>query len=157
MVEAGGFAARHRRNMGTALAAARRAAVAGEAPVGAALYLGEKLLFTARNRMQATGDATAHAEMLILRRLARHPELPRPELSLYVTLEPCAMCAGAIILCRIGMVIWGADDPRYGAGGSAFSVLGVGLPAPQPELVRGVREEECRELLRTFFGKLRKS
>ena len=151
-----GFTESHDKLMEAALAAARRAARAGEVPVGAALYHDGKLLGTERNRMEARRDPTAHAEMLLLRGLTRYPEIPRNELILYVTLEPCPMCAGAIIMARIGTVVWGADDPRYGACGSVFRVLGEGLPAPQPRLIAGVREFECSELLRQFFKTIRR-
>ena len=67
------------------------------------------------------------------------------------------MCAGAIIMARIGTVVWGASDPRYGAGGSAFRVLGEGLPQPQPVIISGIREEECAEMLKSFFLALRKA
>lgn len=145
----------HHERMGKALAAARRAAVRGEVPVGAALYHRDRLLATAGNQMDARHDATAHAEMLLLRRLGRWHGLDAGAMTLYITLEPCPMCAGAIILARIGTVVWGADDPRYGAGGSAFRVLGKGLPQPQPTVITGVREEECSKLLKSFFLSLR--
>jgi len=143
--------------MGRALAAARRAASRGEVPVGAALYFGDRLLATAGNRMEARHDPTAHAEMILLRRLNRWRELDTGAMTLYITLEPCPMCAGAIIMARIGTVVWGASDPRYGAGGSAFRVLGEGLPQPQPTVISGIREEECAEMLKSFFLALRKA
>jgi tRNA(adenine34) deaminase len=145
----------HFDRMGKALAAARRAATRGEVPVGAALYHRDRLLATAGNGMEARHDATAHAELLLLRRLGRWLDLDASAMTLYITLEPCPMCAGAIILARIGTVVWGASDPRYGAGGSAFRVLGEGLPQPQPAIISGVREEECAGLLKSFFASLR--
>ncbi len=145
----------HHGRMGRALEAARRAASRGEVPVGAALYHGDRLLATAGNCMEAQHDATAHAEMLLLRRMSRWRELDAGGMTLYITLEPCPMCAGAIILARIGTVVWGASDPRYGAGGSAFRVLGEGLPQPQPTIISGVCEEECSGLLKSFFARLR--
>jgi tRNA(adenine34) deaminase len=145
----------HFERMGKALAAGRRAASRGEVPVGAALYFGDRLLATAGNRMEARHTPTAHAEMILLSRISRWQGLDPREMMLYITLEPCPMCAGAIILARIGTVVWGADDPRYGAGGSAFRVLGVGLPQPQPTIISGIREEKCSELLKSFFVSLR--
>jgi tRNA(adenine34) deaminase len=144
------------KRMGRALAAARRAASRGEVPVGAALYHDNKLLATAGNRMQARHDATAHAEMLLLRRLSRWQDLDAGDMTLYITLEPCPMCAGAIIMARIGTVVWGAADPRYGAGGSAFQVLSEELPQPQPTVISGIRQEECSQLLKQFFPRLRR-
>jgi len=145
----------HNIRMGGALAAARRAASRREVPVGAALYSGDILLATAGNRMEARHDPTAHAEMILLRRMSRWQGLEPGGMTLYITLEPCPMCAGAIIMARIGTVVWGAPDPRYGAGGSAFRVLGEGLPQPQPSIIAGICEEECSELIKLFFAKLR--
>jgi tRNA(adenine34) deaminase len=146
----------HFERMGRALAAAKRASRRGEVPVGVALYHGTRLLATAGNQMEARHDATAHAEMLLLRRFKRWSDLDPGDMVLYVTLEPCPMCAGAIILARIGTVVWGADDPRYGAGGSTFRVLGEDLPQPQPTIISGIREEECSQLLKEFFTRLRR-
>jgi cytosine deaminase len=139
--------------MERALAAARAAGARGEVPVGA-VVLGPDgaVLAEAGNRTEADRDASAHAELLALRAAAARLGEPRlPGCTLVVTLEPCAMCAAAAALFRVGRVVFGAYDPKGGGvehGARVFETQG-GLH--RPEVVGGVRESEAAELLRDFF------
>lgn len=135
-----------------ALAQAREAQAAGEVPVGAVLVKGGELISQAWNRPIATSDPTAHAEILALRAgAARLGNYRLPGCELYVTLEPCAMCAGAIIQARLRRVIFAADDPRAGAAGSVFNILGGHELNHYVEVDRGLMAEESTALLQTFF------
>jgi len=139
--------------MGAALQEARAAAARGEVPVGAVL-LGPDgaVLAQAGNQVEADRDASAHAELLVMRAGARRLGTPRLiGCTLFVTLEPCAMCAGAIVGFRVGRVVFGAYDPKGGGvehGARVFAAPGC---LHRPEVVGGVREGECGELLRAFF------
>ena len=139
-----------------ALAAARDAASAGEVPVGAVVVRGDQVLARAGNRTVRDQDATAHAEMLAVR--AASAALGRWRLddcALYVTLEPCAMCAGALVLARIGRVVFGAWDEKAGMAGSVGDVLRHPRLNHRPEVRGGVLEAECGSELRAFFQTLR--
>ncbi|MGA1213323.1 MAG: tRNA adenosine(34) deaminase TadA [Solirubrobacterales bacterium] len=139
--------------MAVALERAREAAAHGDVPIGAAIYRGGDLLASAGNRREVDGDPTAHAEMLVIREAARALGGWRlPDTSLYVTLEPCAMCAGAIVLARIPRVVFGAPDPKAGAGGSVLDVLGEPALNHRPEVEGGVLAEQCATILRDFFA-----
>jgi len=139
--------------MAVALERAREAAAHGDVPIGAAIYRGGDLLASAGNRREVDGDPTAHAEMLVIREAARTLGGWRlPDTSLYVTLEPCAMCAGAIVLARIPRVVFGAPDPKAGAGGSVLDVLGEPALNHRPEVEGGVLAEQCATILRDFFA-----
>ncbi|MFM8520083.1 MAG: tRNA adenosine(34) deaminase TadA [Solirubrobacterales bacterium] len=139
--------------MSLALEEARSAAGHGDTPVGAAIYQGETLLAAAGNRREVDGDPTAHAELLVIREAARGLGGWRlPETTLYVTLEPCAMCAGAIVLARIPRVVFGASDPKAGAAGSVLDVLAEPALNHNPEVESGVMAEECGALLTEFFA-----
>jgi tRNA(adenine34) deaminase len=143
--------------MERALSLAREAFEAGEVPVGAVVVGPDGEIVAAdRNRREERNDPTAHAEMLVISaaaaeigswRLAGH--------TLVVTLEPCPMCIGAIILARIERLVYGAADPRYGACGSAVELRTERLAPHLLETVTGVREQECGDLLRDFFRELR--
>ena len=142
--------------MAVALERAREAAAHGDVPIGAAIYRGGDLLASAGNRREVDGDPTAHAEMLVIREAARTLGGWRlPDTSLYVTLEPCAMCAGAIVLARIPRVVFGAPDPKAGAGGSVLDVLGEPALNHRPEVEGGVLAEQCATILRDFFAERR--
>jgi tRNA(adenine34) deaminase len=142
--------------MAVALECAREAAAHGDVPIGAAIYRGGDLLASAGNRREVDGDPTAHAEMLVIREAARALGGWRlPDTSLYVTLEPCAMCAGAIVLARIPRVVFGAPDPKAGAGGSVLDVLGEPALNHRPEVEGGVLAEQCATILRDFFAERR--
>jgi tRNA(adenine34) deaminase len=138
--------------MQRALDLAREAETAGEVPVGAVVVCNGELVSQAWNRPIATNDPTAHAEILALRAAAaRHGNYRLSGCDLYVTLEPCAMCAGAIIHARIRRVIFAADDPKAGAAGSVFNILDSRKLNHYVEIQRGLYAEESAELLQTFF------
>jgi tRNA(adenine34) deaminase len=148
-VNAGNFEA----GMEVAIAEARRAEARGDVPIGAAIFRGEELLAQAGNERELRRDPTAHAEVLAIRAAAEKLGGWRlPETTLFVTLEPCAMCAGAIVLARIPLVVYGTRDPKAGAAGSVLDVLAEPALNHRPQLVAGVREAECAALLREFFA-----
>lgn len=130
------------------------AAPAGDVPVGAVIFDAEgNELARAANAREALGDPTAHAEILALREAARvHGDGWRLEgATLAVTLEPCTMCAGALVLARLGRVVFGAWEPKTGAVGSLWDVVRDRRLTHRPEVHGGVREAECAELLENFF------
>jgi tRNA(adenine34) deaminase len=138
--------------MGLAIEQARLAEAHGDVPIGAAILRDGKPLAAAGNERELRRDPTAHAEVLAIRAAARALGGWRlPQTTLYVTLEPCAMCAGAIVLARIPTVVIGAPDPKAGAAGSVLDVLAEPALNHRPELIPGVREAECAALLREFF------
>ena len=138
--------------MGHALAAAREALPSGEVPVGAVIVQGAEVLARASNRTARDQDATAHAEMLAIRAAAAALGTWRlSRCTLYVTLEPCAMCAGAIVLARVHRVVFGAWDDKAGMAGSVGDLLRHPRLNHRPEVRGGVRAEECGALLREFF------
>lgn len=142
--------------MKLALAEADRAAKAGDVPVGAVIVDEEgDLLSEGRNRREADGDPTAHAEVDALRRAAKRLGHWRIEGTLYVTLEPCLMCAGALLNARIKRVVYGATDPKAGATESLYSVGNDERLNHQFEWTSGILREEAVERLQTFFRKLR--
>ncbi len=144
--------------MGLALECAREAEVHGDVPIGAVVARGDELLAAAGNERELRSDPTAHAEILAIRAAAEALGGWRlPDTTLYVTLEPCAMCAGAIVLARIPAVVYGAPDPKAGAAGSVLSVLGDPALNHRPQVIGGVMEEECAALLREFFASRRAS
>ena len=138
--------------MREALKLAREAQMAGEVPVGAVVVCKEKIIACARNERETSGDPTAHAEVLALRRAAEALGTRRLEgCTLYVTLEPCPMCAGAIVMAGIDAVFFGAYDPRCGCAGSLYDLpedasFGRVLPCSG-----GLLEAECRLALNAFF------
>lgn len=138
--------------MQRALELAREAESAGEVPVGAVLVRNGELISQAWNRPIATGDPTSHAEILALRAAAaRLGNYRLPGCDLYVTLEPCAMCAGAIIHARLKRVIYAADDPKAGAAGSVFNILGSSELNHYVEVERGFMAADSAEILQSFF------
>lgn len=142
-----------RRLMDLALAEARRAAEHGEVPIGAVLVLGGEVIASRGNERERRSDPTAHAEMLVLRDAAAIVGGWRlSEATLYVTLEPCAMCAGAIVLARIKRLVWGADDPKAGAAGSVFNVVEHPALNHNPDVCAGIMEAESSQMLRDFFA-----
>ncbi|GAA1655554.1 tRNA adenosine(34) deaminase TadA [Georgenia ruanii] len=143
--------------MGQSLDLARDALGSGDVPVGAVvLDPGGAVIGRGRNRREADGDPTAHAEVLAVREAAAALGTWRLEgCTLVVTLEPCTMCAGAIVLARLARVVLGAWDPKAGAAGSVRDVLRDSRLNHRVEVVGGVREEECAALLRDFFGERR--
>jgi tRNA(adenine34) deaminase len=138
--------------MRRALALARCAAAAGEVPVGAVLVLDDEVVGEGWNRPIGACDPTAHAEVVALRAAAtRLGNYRLTGSTLYVTLEPCAMCAGAMIQARVARVVFGAPDPRAGAAGSVFNVLQAEALNHCAEIAGGVLAEPCGALLRDFF------
>ena len=139
--------------MQVALEEARAAAAGGEVPIGALIVLGDKILARAGNRTIRDCDPTAHAEILVIRETAHLLRNYRmPGTTLYVTLEPCSMCAGAIIQARIPRLVYGADDPKGGAVRSCFEVLSNVSLNHRVEVMPGVLVEDCASLLQSFFA-----
>ncbi|MGV0111501.1 tRNA adenosine(34) deaminase TadA [Arthrobacter sp. CP30] len=145
--------ARHRSWMGSALEAAERTRRGGDVPIGAVVVGPDgSVLGTGWNQREELGDPTAHAEVQAIRAAAAATGAWRLEgCTLVVTLEPCAMCAGASVLARIPRVVFGAWDGKAGASGSVFDVLREPRLNHWTEVFPGVREEECAHLLREFF------
>ncbi|MBO5515265.1 MAG: tRNA adenosine(34) deaminase TadA [Schwartzia sp.] len=146
-----------REYMAIALDEARLAMESGEVPVGAVLIDDEGgVVVRAHNLCESERDATAHAEIQAIREAGRR--LSRWRLNgctLYVTLEPCSMCAGAIMAARISRLVYGATDARTGAVESIFNIPGHPSLAPSPEITAGVMEDECKDLLQKFFAERR--
>jgi tRNA(adenine34) deaminase len=139
--------------MAVAVEEARQAEVHGDVPIGAAIFRDGELLSRAGNERELRRDPTAHAEVLAIRAAAEALGGWRlPGTSLFVTLEPCAMCAGAMVLARIPLIVFGTPDPKAGAAGSALDVLAEPALNHRPEVVSGIREGECAALLRNFFA-----
>ena len=142
--------------MEAAVEEARKAAEAGEVPIGAVAVANGRFVGLGQNRVLRENDPTAHAEIVALRAAARALGNYRLNgATLYVTLEPCAMCAGAMIHARIERLVFGASDPKAGACGSVLSVLNHPQLNHQIEIGQGVLAAECGELLRSFFRERR--
>jgi tRNA(adenine34) deaminase len=143
--------------MRLALDQAARSSASGEVPVGAVLLDGEgTVVGSGHNRQEADRDPTAHAEIVAIRQAARARGGWRLDsCTLAVTLEPCTMCAGAVAAARLDRLVYGAADPRAGAAGSLWDVLRDRRLAPRVEVIGGVLEEECADLLREFFARRR--
>ena len=142
--------------MQQALELARRAAAEGEAPIGAVLMCGGEVIAAAYNHRERNHDITSHAEIEVLRAAGKaRGDWRLSDAVLYVTLEPCPMCAGAILAARVPRVVYGAKDPTAGAMGSVLNLPRFPLGA-HPEVIGGVLEEECRSLLQEFFRERRK-
>jgi tRNA(adenine34) deaminase len=143
--------------MRRALDAARRAGNGGEVPVGAVVMREGAELARACNETVARHDPTAHAELLAIQAALAAAGTDRlPDATLYVTLEPCCQCAGALVLAKVGRVVFGAWDSKTGMAGSVGDLLRHPRLNHQPEVLGGVLEEECSALLRTFFADQRK-
>ncbi|WP_302594230.1 tRNA adenosine(34) deaminase TadA, partial [uncultured Megasphaera sp.] len=137
--------------MGKALEEARTAYAVGEIPIGAVIIYEKKAIARAYNLRESLPCATAHAELLAIEKACR--ALGRWRLTgctLYVTVEPCPMCAGAIINSRLGRVVYGCDDPKAGAARSLFHLLDNPALNHQVEITAGVREDECAQLMKDF-------
>jgi tRNA(adenine34) deaminase len=143
--------------MGIALREARKAADRGEVPIGAVVVGDERVLGRGHNLREARRDPAAHAEMIAIRKAARKAESWRlSETTLYVTLEPCIMCMGAILLARIERVVFGCYDPKGGAVGSLYDLSGDRRLNHRVAVTAGVRKAECAAILSDFFAALRK-
>jgi len=144
--------------MGDALRQAAKADDAGEVPVGAVIVRDGRIIARAFNQVELLKDATAHAEMLALTQAEEIVgDWRLTDCALYVTKEPCPMCAGAIVHTRLMRVVFGASDPKSGAAGSAMNLLQCPALNHQCEITGGVREMECRALLQNFFARQRLS
>lgn len=147
-----------RRFMRIALEEADKAAALEEVPVGAVVTVDGEVVARAHNRTMTSGDPTAHAEVLALREAAKRLQNHRlTEATLYVTLEPCPMCAGALLNARVKRIVFGASEPRTGALGSVFSLFDLPELNHKPFVTRGVEAEEARRKLVAFFEARRKS
>jgi tRNA(adenine34) deaminase len=142
--------------MRLALREAERAQEDGDVPIGAVVVRGDEVIAVGRNERELRQDPTAHAEILALREAATVAGSWRVlDATLYVTLEPCAMCAGAIVLARVSRVVYGASDPKAGAAGSVLDVLGEPRLNHRPEVTGGLLGQECGDLLSEFFASRR--
>jgi tRNA(adenine34) deaminase len=143
--------------MRRALRLARAAGRRGEVPVGALAVLDGRVIAAASNRIERTGDATAHAEMLVLRRASAHVgDWRLIGVTLVVTLEPCPMCAGAMVQSRVDRCLYGARDPKKGAAGSVYDVLRNAANNHRPLVTEGVLGADCGRLLTDFFAARRR-
>ena len=144
--------------MEEALREAQRAAALAEVPVGAVVVRGEKIVGRGGNRNLVDNDPTAHAEIVALRQAARELGNHRlTDCTMFSTIEPCAMCAGALVHARLRRLVYGADDPKAGAFRSVVQVLNHPRLNHQMEVTSGVLAARCAELLWSFFGEKRKS
>ena len=144
--------------MGLALVEARKAAAAGEVPIGAVLVMAGNVVAQAHNLRETDKDATAHAEMIVIREACR--KLGRWRLSgatVYVTIEPCPMCAGALVMSRVERLVYGSPDFRAGAVESIFNVVQHPALNHRLQVTAGVRQEECAAVMQAFFRDRRRS
>ena len=142
--------------MRLALREAGRALEHDDIPVGAVVVKDGEVIGSGHNERELRADPTAHAELIAIREAARALGSWRVlESVLYVTLEPCAMCAGAIVLARVPRVVWGAGDPKAGAAGSVLDVLAEPRLNHRPQVESGLLAEDCADLLRAFFASRR--
>ena len=142
--------------MELALEEGKKALAEEEVPVGAVLVKGNKIISTGHNSKEASNDPTAHAEILAIKEASQKLRSWRlTDTTLYVTKEPCPMCAGAIVQARIEKLVFGANDDKAGAAGTIFNLLQDKRLNHQVEITSGVRQKECQELLQKFFSKLR--
>jgi tRNA(adenine34) deaminase len=147
------FFGRDEQFMRLALREAERAAGHDDVPIGAVVVREGEVLAAAANERELRADPTAHAEILALREASRRIGGWRiPDSVLYVTLEPCAMCAGAIVLARVPRVVYGAPDPKAGAAGSVLDILGEVRLNHRPQVDGGLLADEAAELLESFFA-----
>ena len=142
--------------MDMALAEARKAEAAGEVPVGAVIVLNDAVIGSGFNQPISSADPTAHAEVVAMRKAAWTLKNYRLRgTTLYCTVEPCMMCAGAMIHARIARLVFGTADPKAGSAGSIYNVLTDPRLNHRVEVVCGAREEECAAILREFFARRR--
>src|SRR3954464_11424896 len=147
---------REKEFMGEALRLAGKAFQADEVPVGALVVRAGRIIARAYNQVELLKDATAHAEMLALTQAEEAVgDWRLSDCTLYVTKEPCPMCAGAIVHVRLARVVYGVSDPKGGAAGSALNLLQWPTLNHRCDITSGVREGECRSLLQTFFAEQR--
>ncbi len=143
--------------MSEALAEAGKAARIGEVPIGAVIVYEEKIIARAHNLKETTGDPTAHAEILALRTAAQLRQGWRLSgATLYTTLEPCPMCAGAMVMARIGRLVYGAKDPKAGSAGTLMNIVQDERFNHKVEITSGVLATECGNILKEFFRERRR-
>ena len=139
--------------MRVALEEADAASISGEIPIGAVVVAGDRIIGRGRNRSIGLSDPTAHAEVMALRDAgARIGNYRLPETIMYVTLEPCPMCAGALLHARVGNLVFGARDPEVGAAGSAMNLLESPLANHRCQVTAGILETDCSNRLEQFFA-----
>jgi len=142
--------------MKLALAEARKALDLGEAPIGAVIVKNGAVIGRGGNRVETLKDPTAHAEVIAIGAATETTGYERLiDTVMYVTLEPCPMCAGAIVLARIPVLVYGASDPKMGACGSIYNICGDGVLNHTVAMISGIMEAECSAILREFFRSLR--
>ena len=142
--------------MRLALREAERAPAHEDVPIGAVIVRGGEVIAAAHNEREVRGDPTAHAEVIAVREAARVVGSWRLlDAAVYVTLEPCAMCAGALVLARVGRLVYGAPDPKAGACGSVLDVISEPRLNHRPDVAGGLLSAECGELLASFFASRR--
>lgn len=141
----------HNHWMEQAIREAKLAAAEDEIPVGAVIVHNEQIMFSDHNRTRQFHNPLAHAEKLIIDKIMAAKIKYLQEYTLYVTLEPCLMCAGMLIWSRLGKLVFGASDSKAGAAGSIYNVLADKSFNHHPQIVRGVREQECSALLKDYF------
>ncbi|NDI36867.1 tRNA adenosine(34) deaminase TadA [Chengkuizengella sediminis] len=147
----------HQQFMLEAIKEAKIAESKNEVPIGAVVVWKNKIIGRGHNLRETSFDSTAHAEMIAIREASDYLQAWRLlDCSLYVTLEPCAMCAGAIVQSRVEQVIYGASDPKAGCVGTLMNLLQEERFNHQTEVITGVLQEECSDLLKKFFRRLRK-
>ena len=142
--------------MTVALEEARAAGAAGDVPVGCVIVSGDQIIGRGRNRREQDRDPTAHAEVVALREAARALGMWRVEATLYVTQEPCPMCAGALVNARVTRLVYGCPNPKAGAVHSLFSLVTDARLNHRIDVTAGVRADECAALLSQFFADLRR-
>ncbi|MPL69366.1 tRNA-specific adenosine deaminase [bioreactor metagenome] len=143
--------------MGLALVEARKAYDIGEVPIGAVLVIGDEIIASAHNMRETWNDATAHAEVIVIREACR--KLNRWRLTgatLYVTIEPCPMCAGALVMSRIDRLVYGSSDYKAGAVESVFNIVQSSALNHSLAVTAGVRADECSAIMKDFFRMRRK-
>lgn len=146
----------HAAYMREALAEAKKAYALGEVPIGAVVVIGGQIIGRGHNLREKLNDSTAHAEILAMREAARHINDWRlSEATLYSTIEPCAMCAGALVQFRVKLLVYGADDVKAGAVDSVLDIVREPRFNHQVAVLSGVLTEECSEIMRRFFRELR--
>lgn len=146
----------HSEYMRKALLEARKAYALGEVPVGAVVVMDGEIIGWGHNLRETMADSTAHAEILAMREAARNlGDWRLAEATLYTTIEPCPMCAGAIVQFRVKNLVYGAADPKAGAVDSLIDLVRDPRFNHQAEVIRGVLEEECADIIRSFFCEIR--
>lgn len=146
----------HNRYMSAALKEAAKALKTSDIPVGAVAVLNGKIIARAHNEKEKCGDSTAHAELLCLQKAAKRLKTWRlNNIDIYTTLEPCSMCAGAMVLARIKTLIYGTSDPKAGAAGSVMNIAKHKRLNHRTHIIKGILKEECSRILKDFFKSLR--